>query len=67
MNTVDVFVYGSLMEKMRKKHNPVAAKIENFQLTFTVKGIPKWEPSFAALTPAINKSSWGIVATLSLE
>ena len=67
MSYKDVFVYGALMGKMKERHNPVAAKIEDYQITFTVKGLPNWEPSFAALVPARNKCAWGIIATLSEE
>lgn len=62
---IKVFVYGSLMSKLKRRHHPTAAKVENHQILFNLKGVPKWEPSFAVLTPAQSQIAWGVVASLT--
>lgn len=62
-----VFVYGSLMSKLESRHNPVAGKIGDYELSFILKGFSTWEPSFAAIIPAKGKSAWGVVASITEE
>ena len=62
---VNIFVYGALMGKLKHHQKPVAARVDGYNIVFTLKGFSKLEPSFAMLTSAPGQYAWGVVASLS--
>lgn len=60
-----VFVYGALMAKLKKSQHPIAAKVDGYKVSFELRGIPGWEPSFALLVPAPDEEAWGVLTTVN--
>ncbi|HJO35313.1 MAG: gamma-glutamylcyclotransferase family protein [Pseudomonadota bacterium] len=56
---VAVFVYGALLCHPRTRAEGVIASVADHSVAFTVRGITRFEPSFASLDPAPGRRAWG--------
>lgn len=61
-----VFVYGALMNTKIFKRRGDAARLDNHQLSFTIKGLKPWEPAFAELIEMPGQQAWGVVAEVTV-
>lgn len=65
MKNKKIFVYGGLMAKHKDKQTAFPAYLKGYKVSFEVKGLKPFEPSFATLTTKINSKAYGIIITLS--
>lgn len=60
-----VFVYGALMTHPEALARGEAAFVRDHAVRFTLRGLPFFEPAFAALEPEQGARAWGVVCEWS--
>lgn len=56
-----VFAYGAIMDHAVADEHGRRAFVRDHAVTFTVRGMPLFEPRFAGLQPATGETAWGVL------
>jgi len=59
------FVYGALMAHPHVLGHGEAAWVDDHAVRFSMRGMPLFEPSFAALEPSVGARAWGALVEWS--